>query len=163
VINHAVLADTGRPTGGGAVNLLNAGWTFTTAIPLPDGGYTLPGQALAVFVEATWDQLNRPHPMVIELTDDDESQIAQIMGPEVSPQPARIEQELIVSPVPGAPNGVPGHAAALFDLPAGTLRIPATRRRYSWRVSVAGEIGGVGFWVQPPPAVAIIGQPPPSS
>jgi len=59
---HPVIADTGRPTGpaGGAVNLLNAGWTFTTAMPLPDSGYTLPGQALAVFVEGTWDELNRP-------------------------------------------------------------------------------------------------------
>jgi len=67
---HPIIADTGRPSSGSAANLLNAGWTFTTAIPLPEGGYTLPAQALAVFVEGTWAELNRPHRMVIELVDD---------------------------------------------------------------------------------------------
>ena len=47
-----VLADTGRPQGGGAINLLNAGWTFTSAQPLPDGSYALQTSNGANFVTA---------------------------------------------------------------------------------------------------------------
>jgi hypothetical protein len=42
---HPVLSDTGRRVGS-AVNLLNAGWTATTAISLRGGGWTIPQQAL---------------------------------------------------------------------------------------------------------------------
>lgn len=69
---QVILADTGRQVPGErTLNLLNAGWTTTHALPLPDGAFTLPHQAVAVFVQASWNDLNRPHPVVIELLDDE--------------------------------------------------------------------------------------------
>lgn len=156
---NAVLADTGRPVPtGGAVNLLNAGWTFTTALAVSDGGYTLPGQALAVFIEAPWDQLNRPHRVVIELVDDDHGRTAEFANPEGA-QPARVEQEITVPSVPGAPNGTPGLTSILLDIPGGTIRITEARRRYVWRINIGEEVGEVGFWVGLPPQAPIIGIP----
>lgn len=150
-----ILADVARPNGVGALslNLLNAGWTVTTAVPSPDGGYTLPGQAVAVFIEATWDQLNRPHQMLLELVDD-EGQHALLPGP--GTQPARIEHEITVPPVPGAPNGTPGMVTFMIEAASEAFRIPAPRRRYLWRASIGDATGEVGFWVhapQPPPTV----------
>ena len=152
---HPIIADTGRPSAGIAANLLNAGWTFTTAIPLPEGGYTLPAQALAVFVEGTWAELNRPHRMVIELVDD-ERQPARFETP-TGPQPVRIEQEITIPSVPTAPNGTPGLTTALVDLAQGTIRIDAARRRFIWRVTVSGVTEEVGFWVNPPTVAPRIG------
>ena len=152
-----VLADTGRPATPGTVNLLNAGWTATTAAPVPDGGYTLPGQALAVFLKADWNELNRPYRMVIELVDD-EGQPGHVIAP-AGLQPVRIEQEIILPSVFGAPNGTPSALCFLLDLPTGTLRITAPRRRYTWRVTVGDDIGEVGFWVNPPPTTASFGPP----
>lgn len=151
---HPVIADTGRPSGT-AANLLNAGWTFTTAIPLPDGGYTLPGQALAVFVEGTWGELNRPHHLVIELVDD-ESQPAQVATP-TGPEPLRIQQEIIIPSVPTAPNGTPGLTTVLVDLPQGSVQIRAARRRFIWRVTIGRKTEDVGFWVNAPMAAPRIG------
>lgn len=53
--------------------MLNGGWAFTTAAPLPSPGtgWTLPAQALVVFVEAEWPELNRPQDVMMELLDED--------------------------------------------------------------------------------------------
>jgi hypothetical protein len=96
--------------------------------------------------------------MVIELIDD-EGNVAELDDP-AGPKPARIEQEITIAPVPGAPNGIPGQGAFLIDLPIGTIRILAPRRRYSWRVQVGGDVGGTGFWVNAHPAGPIVGRPP---
>jgi hypothetical protein len=152
---HPVIADTGRPSGA-AANLLNAGWTFTTAIPLPEVGYTLPGQALAVFVEGEWGELNRPHPLVIELVDD-ESRPARFLTPTGPGEPVRIQQEIIIPSVPTAPNGTPGLATIVVELPQGTMRIDAPRRRFIWRVTVGRVTEEVGFWVNAPTVAPTIG------
>jgi len=151
---HPIIADTGRPSGG-AVNLLNAGWTFTTAVPLPDGGYTLLGQALAVFVEGTWAELNRPHRMVVELVDD-ESQPARTQTP-AGLTPLRIEQEITIPSVPTAPNGTPGLMAVMVELPPGTIRIDAARRRFIWHIAVGDATEEIGFWVNAPTVAPRIG------
>lgn len=151
---HPIIADTGRPIGA-AANLLNAGWTFTTAVPLADGGYTIPGQALAIFVEGTWAELNRPHHMLVELLDD-EGQPAHFLTP-TNPQPVRVEQEITIPSVPNAPNGTPGLTTVLLDLPQGTIRIGAARRRYLWRVTVRDVTEEVGFWVNAPMVAPRIG------
>jgi hypothetical protein len=154
---HPVIADTGRPGGpsGGTAHLLNAGWTFTTAVPLPGGGYTLPGQALAVFVEGTWAELNRPHPMVIELVDD-EREPANLLTP-TGLLPVRFEQEITIPSVPTAPNGTPGLTTFLIEVPQGSLQIGAARRRFIWRVTVGGVTEEVGFWVNAPTVAPRIG------
>jgi hypothetical protein len=66
------------------VNLLNAGWTHTTGIPLPGGGWTLPHQALTVFLEAAWEQLNQLHDLLIELISDD-GHLARVSNDHVLP------------------------------------------------------------------------------
>lgn len=142
------------------MNLLNAGWTFTTAVPSPEGGYTLPGQAIAVFIEASWDQLNRPHQMLLELVDDEGHHARLRTGPGTL-QPARIEHEITVPPVPGAPNGTPGMATFMIEIGREALRIPASRRRYVWRAGIGGAIGEVGFWVHAAqPTAPLVGRPP---
>jgi hypothetical protein len=128
------------------------------AIPLPNGGYTLPGQAVAVFVDSPWDELNRPHRMVMELLDDDGTlaQLSALIGP----QSARFEHEVTIPQPVGAPNGTPGRATWLLDFPSGTLVIARARCRYVWRVQVGNAVGEAGFWVQSPPSEPIIGPPP---
>jgi hypothetical protein len=152
-----VLADTGRTTAGAAtVNLLNAGWTATTAVPLPEGGWTVPAQALTIFVEAPWDQLNRLHTLVIELVDDEGNRAFFMPGPGAGAE-VHIQHQVVVAPVMGAPNGTPGLAMVFVDAPLGTLWIPAPRRRYVWRISTEGVSEEIGFWVQTPPQQPVIG------
>lgn len=138
------------------MNLLNAGWNLTFAEPSPDGGYILPSQAVAIFVEAPWDQLNRPHQMLIELLDD-EGHHAQLAIDADQAQDARIEHEITLPPVGGAPNGTPGTGTFMIDLGPGAIRIPAPRRRYLWRVTIGDSVGEVGFWVHAQPPAPIIG------
>jgi hypothetical protein len=153
----AVLADTGKPGFSNNISLLNAGWSFTTAMPLPAGDYTLPGQALAVFLEAPWDALNKPHAAVIELLDD-EMHHAELSDPESGGwKQAKIEVPITVPPVPGAPNGMPGYAHLVIDLPPGAIRIPSARRRYLWRITIGESQGEVGFWVDLPPPQPKVG------
>lgn len=155
-----VLADTGRSTPGqAALNLLNAGWTATVAVPLPSGGWTVPDQALAIFIEAPWDQLNKLHNLVIELVDDDSQPTHFMPGPDGGAPAVRIEHQVIVAPVPGAPSGTPGLATVFLDLPAGSLWIPGPRRRYIWRISTTDASEEIGFWVQQPPHQPVIGGP----
>lgn len=156
---HPVLADTGRtypPVGG--IHLLNAGWTATVAIPTPGGDYTLPSQALAVFVEAEWQELNKPLTMAITLVDDEGSP-ARMQNPDVENDlmPVQINQQFIVPPTPGAPNGCPGYASTVVDIPVGGLRIAAPRRRYIWRIELGGAQAEVGFWVNAAPQVPQFG------
>jgi len=152
-----VLADTGRAMPGTSVNLLNAGWTATTAVALPAGGWTIPEQALTIFIESPWDQLNKLHNLVIELVDDEGDPAYFMPGPAEGAPVVRIESQVVVAPVPGAPNGTPGLATVFLDLPAGSMWIPAPRRRYVWRISAEGISEEIGFWVQQPPQQPVIG------
>jgi len=148
-----VLADTGRPIpGSSSVNLLNAGWSATTATALPGDidGWTVPAQALTVFIEAPWDQLNRLHTLVMTLVDDEGGPAYFMPGPARGGSAVRIQQAVVVAPVPGAPNGTPGLATVFVDLPAGSLWIPAPRRRYLWQLSMEDVNEEIGFWVQLP-------------
>ena len=139
------------------MSLLNAGWTATTAIPLPGGGWTIPQQALTVFVESPWDQLNRLHQLVLELVDDEGHPVYFPPGPGAGGAVVRVENQVVVAPVPGAPNGTPGLATVFLDLPVGSLWIPAPRRRYVWRISIGDVNEEIGFWVQTAPQQPVIG------
>ena len=156
---YAFVADTGRPVPPGpGVNLLNAGWTATAAIPLPGGGYTLPSQAVVIFVEADLPELNRLYTVTTELIDDN-AQVARLASPE-GEQAAHFEFPVIVPPVPGAPPSSPGRASVLLDLPAGSLLIENPRRWYSWVVSVGGqERARTGFWVEAFQTPPVMGRP----
>jgi hypothetical protein len=105
---------------------------------------------VAVFLEVPWDHLNRTVNVVIELLNEDD-QLAELQAP-AGPLPARVEQQVIVGNVPGAPNGTPGTTTILMDLALGSLLLPAGHR-YRWRVTVDGEHDDAweaGFWVQQP-------------
>ncbi len=162
-----VLADVVRPNGPGAVtlNLLNGGWNVTVAQPVPEpdaaegAGYALPPQAVAIFLEGSWDQLNRPMPMTIELVDDEGNPAFLAVGPG-QVRPAHIVQEMTIPSVAGAPNGTPGTATFMMELGPGALRISAPRRRYMWRVSIADAVAEAGFWVHAPqPPAPVVGRP----
>jgi len=155
-----VLADTGRLTpASSTVNLLNAGWTATTAVPLPGGGWTVPAQALAVFIEAPWDQLNKLHTMVVDLISDDGKPVYFMPGPTAGAPEVRIQHRVVVAPVPGAPSGTPGLACVFLDLPAGNLWIPGPGHRFIWKIAIGDVTEEIGFWVQNPPGVPTIGRP----
>lgn len=154
-----VLADTGRPGATFALNLLNAGWAYTTAIPLPAGGWTLPEQALAVFLEAGWEQLNHLHDLLIELIRDDGLVAYFVPGPSAGGPVVRIPHKVVIPPVQGAPTGAPGVASVFMDMPAGTLWIPAPGHRYIWRITAGGATEEIGFWVQAPPQLPVSGGP----
>ena len=82
-------------------------------------------------------------------------------GPDGGAPEVRIESQVIVAPVPGAPNGTPGLATVFLDLPAGSLWIPAPRRRYVWHISIEDVNEEIGFWVQQAPQQPVIGGPGP--
>jgi len=109
-------------------------WRPATRRPIPD-------QALSIFIESPWDQLNRLHSLVVELVDDEGQPTHFMPGPDGGAPVVRIESQVIVAPVPGAPNGTPGLTTVFVDLPAGSLWIPAPRRRYVWRISSEGIRG----------------------
>jgi hypothetical protein len=141
------------------VHLLNAGWTATMALPLPIGGWTLPDQALTVFVDAPWDQLNKLHMLVIELIDDEGKPAYFTPGPSNDGPEARIQHQVVVPPVPGAPNGTPGTTTVFLDMPMGTLWIAGPGHRYIWRITTGDVSEEIGFWVQAPPQSPVIGTP----
>ncbi len=153
---QVTLCDTGRPTGIGTLNLLNAGWSIT-------GGPPQPAQAIAVFLEVPWSQLNRQLSVLFELVDD-EGRVVHLMTPE-GPQAASFEQPMIVGNIPGAPNGTPGTTTTFLEVGPGVLQLPSGHR-YTWRISVDGhheEAWEAAFWVQqqlPPPRLG--GSPPPT-
>ena len=152
-----VLADTGRPVGTTA-SLLGAGWSFTTAIPLPEppGGWTLPQQALALFIEAPWDQLNRPIQLSLVLVDQDEKPV-YIASPTEPKHELTFQQVISVPPVAGAPNGTPGQSALVLDISAGTIWIPAPHQRLVWRISLGDVKEEIGFWVAAPAQAPTVG------
>lgn len=86
------------------MNLLNAGRTHTTGIPLPGGGWTLPHQALTVFLEAAWEQLNQLHDLLIELISDDGHLAHFVPGPSAGASFVRIPHQVVIPPVAGAPT-----------------------------------------------------------
>lgn len=158
-----VLSDTGRQGAGSAVNLLNAGWTHTTGIPLPGGGWTLPQQALTIFLDAPWEYLNQLHDLLIELVSDDGALAHFVPGPSAGGTPARIRHQVVIAPIAGAPMGTPGFASVFMDIPAGTLWISSPGHRYAWRITTGGVTEEIGFWVQNPPQLPVIGGPDPST
>jgi hypothetical protein len=150
-----VVADTGRPASPFALNLLNAGWMTTRATPAEGGGFSLNAQVVAIFLEAPWNQLNRPHRLVLELIDEDG--VPARFSTRDGLVPARTEYEIVVPQVPGAPHGTPGGTSTMFELSSGFLRLPAARRRYRWRVTVGGSSEEVGFWVDADPPAPTVG------
>lgn len=137
--------------------MLNAAWSFTTASPLPapGEGWTLPAQALVVFIEAEWQELNRPHPVQIELLDEDSERVE--LRDEGQLRPATITASITVPSTPGAPNGTPGRGHVLLDLGGGTLLIKRAPGRLIWRVTVGTDTAETGFWVNVPPHQPRIG------
>ncbi len=152
-----VLADVARPGSAGNVSLLNAAWAFTTAAPLPQPGegWTLPAQALVVFIEAQWQELNKPHSVVIALQNEDSEPVE--FRDAGSLRPATITTSITVPSTPGAPNGTSGRGHVLVDLGGGTLLIRRAPGRFIWRVTVGSDKAEVGFWVNVPPQQPKIG------
>lgn len=152
-----VLADAARPGTTGNVSMLNGGWAFTTAAPIPSPGtgWTLPAQALVVFVEAEWPELNRPQDVVIGLLDEDAEHVS--LRNEGQTTPARITTSVTVPSTAGAPNGTPGRAHLLVDLGGGSLQIKRAPARLIWKVAVGTEAAEIGFWVNAPPSQPKIG------
>jgi hypothetical protein len=143
---HALLADVGRPAAPYALNLLNAGWAVTAARATASGTYGLPAQVLAVFIEAPWELLDRPHRFSLELVDRDG--VVAKLRTRGGLVPARTAYDLVVPRIPGAPEGTPGTTCTMFEASNGFIEVPAVRRRYTWLVNFAGVAADIGFWVE---------------
>jgi len=105
---------------------------------------------LVVFVEAEWQELNKPHDVVIELLDQD-SEHVQFRN-ESQLKQARIAMPLTVPSIPGAPNGTPGRAHLLVELGTGSVQMKHAPGRLIWRVTVGANAAETGFWVHVPPS-----------
>ncbi len=74
---NLVLADTARqcqtPAG---LSLLQVGWKATFAIPTPDESFTLLEQAVVVFVDAEFGEVNRVYALHLTLMSEDKEQIS---------------------------------------------------------------------------------------
>ncbi|HEX4082405.1 MAG TPA: hypothetical protein VHX40_05515 [Acidimicrobiales bacterium] len=153
-----VVADAGRPGSSGNISLLNAGWTFTTATPVdpPDQGWLLPAQAVCVFLASDWDELNRTHKLVVELMNED-GEIAQLSQGPGNFEDARIEHDMAIPSIAGAPNGTPGRASFLVDIPGGGIRVPRAPGWYKWRATIGSTTAEVGFWVNTLPTPPKVG------
>jgi len=152
------LADTGRPAlAGTTLNLLNVGWTNTQAQPGDDGTWILPEQAVSVFIEVEWNKVNRQLPFELQLVDED-SVPARIGDPEGGTRELVFKHEVVVAPVPHAPNGTPGHEALLVGFATGVILLPAPNRWYRWIAKLDGRpIAETGFWVEKAPDLPTMG------
>jgi hypothetical protein len=153
---HILLADKGTNNPPqGTLNLLNAGWSVTTVHP----GHPTPDQAVAVFVEAEWNECNKPHDFVLELVDAEGN---LVMVPAINGQQAlRLEQQLTVPSISGAPNGTPGRVSMLIELQGGGLPL-VVGQRYCWIVHIddrTDEQWQTSFFVAGPPPPPVVGGP----
>ncbi|MBO0822349.1 MAG: hypothetical protein J2P27_00650 [Actinobacteria bacterium] len=146
-----ILADTGRLVPGTvAASLVHAGRHRLVAIETDSGDWTLPDLAIAVFIEAEWEQLNKQLELVVELVDGQNRPAYFRSPPDSGGEVARIQTQVTVGPVPGAPPGMPAKLTRLWNFPAGSLWIPSPERRYVWQCSIGYDFGYFGFWVAAP-------------
>ena len=147
-----VLADTGTQDPLGKLNLLGAGWSQTVIGP---NGLT-PDTAVAVFIEANWDECNRETEVVLELLNAD---LEPVVVPLASgPEPLRVVQRVTIPTPQGAPNGSPGSFTLLARFQGGLPLQPGSW--YQWRATVEGrheDNWKARFYVQRRPSVPTIG------
>ncbi len=141
-----LLADKGTTNPqAGTLNLLNLGWAVTQLQRGPAGLIT-PAHAVAVFYEVEFNRCNRSLPLIVELLNEDGQPVAIPGGP----PSMRIEQQIVVFPPPGAPNGTPGRGNLMLEIVPG---LPLSPGRYAWNVTLDGdhnEDWSGSFYVFPP-------------
>jgi hypothetical protein len=151
---YILLADKGTNNAAhGTLNLLNVGWSVTHTAP----GQPTPDQAVALFIEASWDECNKPFHFALELRTADGD---LVMVPAINGQQAlRVEQQLTVPSISGAPNGTPGRISMLIEIQGGGLPL-VPGQTYRWIVHIDGktdEQWQTSFFVAGPPSPPLLG------
>lgn len=149
------LADAGSQDPVGKLNLLGLGWFVTTIGPQ---GLT-PDTVVAVFIEAPWDQCNRPMRLALDLLSEDGQSV--VLPTPAGDQPLRLAQEVVIAPPTGAPNGSPGQVALMVKINGG---LPLTAGCwYRWQASLDDETEegwSARFFVQRQPSQLTFGSGP---
>jgi hypothetical protein len=145
-----VLADTGRQTPAG-LSLLQVGWKSTFGASQPDGSFILPEQAVVVFVEAEFSEINRVYSTDLWLVDRDNN--PQQFNTPNGPIDAEVHRQVLIPQVMGASIGVDSSLATVFyDFPMGNIRVKEVPGWYRWMFKLDnGETGETGFMVNPAP------------
>jgi hypothetical protein len=113
----------------------------------------MPEQALVVFLELEFDELNQEHHILFELDDEDGNPAYLTPGPNAGGSPARFEQDIDVAPLPvELASGMAPSAAFALSLGQYALWVPHAGRRYVWSVRIGQSQDQLGFWVTQPSA-----------
>jgi hypothetical protein len=152
-----VLADTGRQTPSG-LSLLQVGWKATFGIPQEDGSFTLPEQAVVVFIEAEFGEVNRIFDTHVRLVNEDTQALQHFNAP-TELLTAEVTQPLVIPPVLGATAGSESFASMLFNFATGNLRVDAVPGWFRWICTVGEDTGSMLFRVNEPPAQPQFGRP----
>jgi hypothetical protein len=117
-----LLADSAQVSEG-KLYILGGGWTLTGPDPVP--------QAVAIYLEVSWDLTNIKHTWSLELLDSDANPVV-VPGP-VEEQPVRLGGEFEVGRPPGLKPGTPLGVALAINI--GPLPL-APDTRYEWRLTI---------------------------
>lgn len=153
---NLVLADTGRQTPAG-LSLLQVGWKATFAVPVPDGSFTLPEQAVVAFIDAEFGEVNRVYDAHLRLLSEDEE--PQHFETPMGRINAEVHRQILIPQVLGASAGSDSLASVLFNFPTGSLRVGGVPGWYQWVCSVGEHSGRVAFRVNQQPAAPTFGPP----
>jgi hypothetical protein len=122
-----LLADSAQ-VAEGKLYVLGGGWSITGPQPTP--------QAVAMYLEVSWDLTNMRHTWELELLDSD-GQPVMVPGP-VEEQPVKLGGDFEVGRPPGLHPGTPIGIALAINI--GPLELPPNGR-YEWRLKINGEAG----------------------
>jgi hypothetical protein len=153
-----ILADTGRQTPSG-ISLLQVGWKATFAIPRGDGSFTLPEQAVVVYIEAEFGEVNRVYDTHLRLVSSSDEEIQHFNQPQGIVN-AEVRSQVLIPQVLGATAGSDSCATLLFPFPAGTIRVGGGPTAYKWICRVGSDEGHTEFWVNSPPTAPSVGGSP---
>jgi Family of unknown function (DUF6941) len=112
---------------GGKLYINGGGWNVTGPQPVPS--------AIALLIEVPWDQTNEKHDILLELLDVDGNAV-EVLAPDGSSAPLKVESVLEVGRPPGVKPGTPLNAPLAVNFGPIPLE-PGSQ--YVWHLSIDGH------------------------